>query len=487
MKRFAILPLLLVALIASGCGSSSSSSNDLGTALSYMPKDSPIVIALDTNADGGQWQQVDKLIGKFPGGGQIKQQLKSTLSARLHLDFDKDIKPLLGNDLVISTTGQSSPGIQTPYVAAWKVKDEGAAQKLIQQGSSKAGTVQGSDYYGTGTSNFTVVKDGVLVIADTKEALSAALGRAKGGDHLTEQDFNDALGDLDKNALLRVTGNFQALLAKSPAGPAARKVKWVAALRNFGVTVGAEPDGIKWGFNANTPGGLTERDLPLASGPQSAAVVRRSGEVGFGVRNPAQIYAFGRAVSQITDPAGYARFNRRKAKASKQLGVSVDRDLIGQLTGDASFSVSLAGDFAMRADLRDPAAAVATLKKAAPGLLKLAKGNVSLVKPKNGKGFYALGRADGKKIAFGVVGKSFVVASDAARAAQFAGQSPSRLPGAKGALVLASDARSLANAAAAQRGQGVAAQFLTGSLGDLIGSVEAERSGITGTLKLFVR
>jgi hypothetical protein len=86
-----------------------------------------------------------------------------------------------------------------------------------------------------------------------------------------------------------------------------------------------------------------------------------------------------------------------------------------------------------------------------------------------------------------VVGKSFVVATDAARAAQFAGQSPSTVNGAKGAFVLAFDARALANAAAAQRGQGVAAQLVTGSLGDLIGWVDSETSGLTGSFKLFIK
>jgi hypothetical protein len=492
VRRYALAPLLIaltaIALIASGCGSSKSSgANGLADALSYMPKDSPIVFAFDTNPDGDQWQQVDKLIGKFPGGGQIKQQFKTAFNGRAHLDFDKDIKPLLGNDLVVSTSGQSSPGTQTPYVSAWKVKDEQAAQKLIQRNSQKAGTIQGSDYYGSGANNFALLKDGVLVIADTKEALTAALERAGSGDGMTEQDFTNALGDLDKGSLLRVVGNFQSLLS-GPKGAAARKIKWVGALRSFGTTLTAEPDGISSGFHVETASGLTEKDLPLASGAQSAPVVRRAGEIGFGLRNPAQIYTFGSAVSQITNPAGYAKFARQKAKVAKQLGVNVDRDLIGQLTGNAAVSVSLDGEFALRADLRDPAAAAATLKKIAPRLKKLAKGKpVGLVAPKNGKGFYALARPNGKKVVFGVVGKSFVVATDAARAAQFAGQSPSNVPGTRGAFVIATDARSLANAAAARRGQGVAAQLITGSLGDLIGSVEAETSGITSSLKLFVK
>jgi hypothetical protein len=162
--------------------------------------------------------------------------------------------------------------------------------------------------------------------------------------------------------------------------------------------------------------------------------------------------------------------------------------VIGQLTGNSAVSIALNGDFAVRADVRDPAAAQATLKKAAPRLAKLAKAkSLGLSTPKGGQGFYALAQASGKKVVFGIVGKSFVAATDAGRAAQFAGQSPSVVAGAKGALVVASDARSLADAIAKQRGQGTAAQVLTGSLGDLTGSVDSETGGLTGNFKLQIK
>jgi hypothetical protein len=253
--------------------------------------------------------------------------------------------------------------------------------------------------------------------------------------------------------------------------------------------VSAASDGIEYAFNVKTDaGGLTENDLPIAGGPQAAPVVRRAGEIGFGLRNPAQLYTFGQAAARITDPAGYAKFVRDKAKASRQYGVNIDRDIIGQLTGNTAVSVALDGQFAVRADLRNPAAMEATLRKLAPNFKKLAKGKpVHVVAPKSGKGFYTIASATGKKYVFGVVGRSFVVATDAARAAQFAGQSPSNVSRAKGSFVVASDARALANAAAAQRGQGVAAQLITGSLGDLIGWVDAETSGLSGSLKLFIR
>jgi hypothetical protein len=478
--------LLALALVASGCGSKSSGSS-LGTALSYVPKGAPVVVAVDTNPDGSQWQQVDKLIGKFPFGGQVKQQFKSAFTARSGIDYDKDVKPLLGNDLVIAITGPPGPGAPTPYVVAWKLGDEAAGKRLAQKNSSKVASVAGAEVYRTKTGNLTAFKDGTLVSARTQADLEAALKRAGTSDHMTEQDFTDSLGDLNKDSLVRVAGNFQALLSDPSAAPA-RKIKWVAALRTFGLTISAEPDGVRWAFSAKTDAGLKGSDLPLAAGPQAAPVVRRAGEVGVGLRDPAQIVTFAQSVAQVTDPAGYARYVRQKAKLGKQLGIDIDRDLIGQLTGSSAVSVALNGDFAVRADLRDPAAAEATLKKLAPRLVKVAKGkSLGLSSPKNGKGFYGLAQANGKKIVFGVVGKSFVAATDAARAAQFAGESPSVISGAKGSLVLATDARSLANAIAQQRGQGAAAQIVTGALGDLIGSVDSEAGGLTANLKLFVR
>jgi len=473
IRLLLVLAALALALLGSGCGSSSSSGSGLDTALSYVPKNAQVVVAVDTNADGDQWQQVQELIGKFPGGGQAKQQFKTAFNARSGVDWDRDVKPLLGKDLVYADTGTASHGVPAPYVLAWPVKDEVAAKKLLDKAHATTA----------------VVDDGTIVAARTLSDAKAAVERAHGDDHMTEDDFTSALGNLDTDSLVRVTGNAQSLIEGQPGAAQARKVKWVSALRTFGATVSAASDGIAFAFNVKTDaGGLTEKDLPLASGSEAAPVVRRAGEIGFGVRDPAQLYIFGQTVARITDPAGYAKFLRDKARASKELGVNIDRDILGQLDGNTAFSVALNGDFAMRADLSDSAAMEATLKKVVPNVKKLTKHKpVKIVAPKTGKGFYTLTSASGKKYVFGVVGKSFVVATDAARAAQFAGQSPSTVPGAKGSFVLAADARSVANAAAAQRGQGVAAQLLTGSLGDLIGWVEAETSGLNGSLKLFIK
>jgi hypothetical protein len=481
VKRIAAATLAAIALVATGCGSKSSGTS-LDTALSYVPKDAAVVVAIDTNPDGDQWQQVDHLLGKFPFGGQVKQQVKAAFNARANLDYDKDIKPLLGNDMVYALTAPTGQETQTPYVFAWKLKDEAAARRLLQATSEKSPTtIQGLDVYGRPPTNFAVIKDGTLVVADTFDSLGAALKRPS-GDHMTEADFTSALGDLNKDSLVRVTGDFQALINRSPQAATVRKIKWLSALRGSASTLRAEPDGIAYDIHADTDAkGLTPQDLPLASGAAAPPVVKRAGELGFGVRNPAQIWPFLEQAARVGDPKSYPGLLRNKAKISRQLGADFDRDVIGQLTGNASVSVSIDGGVAARADLRDPAAARATLKK----FEHAAK--VPVTPPPNGNGFYTVTQTSGKKLFLGVVGRSFVAATDAARAAQIAGQSPSPVGGAQGSLVFFSDARALANAIAAQRGQGVAAQIVTSALGDVTGWVHTETDGITGHLKLQIK
>ena len=77
MRRLLSLSIAAVVLaaVASGCGSSSSSSDQLGTALSYMPKSSALVVAINTDLNSDQAKQVGKLIKRIPQG----QQLLSTI------------------------------------------------------------------------------------------------------------------------------------------------------------------------------------------------------------------------------------------------------------------------------------------------------------------------------------------------------------------------------------------------------------------------
>src|SRR2546423_2098828 len=177
MRRLLPLPVAVaaVAVAVTGCGSSSTS-DPLDNALSYMPKNAPVVVAIDTDLNGDQAKNVGKLIDKFgPIGTQVKNGLRHGIqSGSRNLDFDKDIKPQLGNDLVVGIPDAASlnSSSDTPTIEAIKTKDGGKAKSLVAKGSTKVGSSHGADIYKDSSENtFTAVQGDTIVGADTRPLL----------------------------------------------------------------------------------------------------------------------------------------------------------------------------------------------------------------------------------------------------------------------------------------------------------------------------
>ena len=197
----------------------------------------------------------------------------------------------------------------------------------------------------------------------------------------------------------------------------------------------AKDNAIDIDFRARTEGDLSDEDLPIASGDEAPPVIKRPGEIGLGIRDLAHIVHFAENAGQSIDPSGFGDYERAKKTIDKQLGVSLDDDLIAQLTGNVSATVALDGGFGVRAELKDPQAFEKTLAKVADVLPSFAEGagfgTVALSKPKAGQKFYALAQPDGDAVIFGVVNGVLVVANDAKRAAAVAAAEPADVPGAK--------------------------------------------------------
>jgi hypothetical protein len=479
-----------IALTAAGCGSSSSS-DQLSTALSYVPKNSAVVVAINTDLNSDQAKQVGNLIKKIPQGSQILGAAKQSIS-RNGTDFDKDIKPLLGNDLVVAIpTAQALNQANSPTIEAIETKDGAKAKKAVSKNSTKVGTSHGADIYRDNSGgSLTAIKGDTLIGADNRALLDQALSYHDGS-HMSKDDFDNALSGLEQNALVRGTANLQTIIAGSPGAAKARSIKWVAALRQLGFTAAAKSNAIAVDVQANTAGGLKDSDLPIASGDAAAPVINRPGEVNLGIRDPQQIYNFVISALQATNPQQFGQFTAGKQQIGSKLGVDIDKDIAGQLTGNAAVSVATAKQgFAARAALKDPAAFKTSLAKVAKGLPALAKqfggGPVGVSVPKGGNGFYALA-SKGQKAVFAVVKNSFVVASDAGRAAQFAVQSPSQVPGAKGSVALSIDTKSLVDQQLQKQGANPLVQGFTGFLGDLTGYLNASTSKLRGNFTLQVK
>jgi Protein of unknown function (DUF3352) len=446
LRVFAGLIACLAVAVAVGCGGDDSSGG-VGSALEYVPADTPFAVAIDTDLEGDQWKALDEFVNRFPGADTIKSLIKGQIAQGVGgVDFDKDLKPLLGAPAVISATDVTSflsDSDESGFVAALQVSDTGKLDDLIEKTkASKRGEVAGATVYQSGDTFFGVADD-VVVLAGSRDLLEAALKRADGGDSLSEDDFDAATEGLPQDALARVYVDVQALLAQSGA-ETARRIEWVDALRTLGLTVSARSKAIDVDFNLRTEGDdLTDEDLPLAAGDEAAQVVKRPGEIGLGLRDPGQLISFFESAFQAVDPQSFGEYVQGKRALSQQLDLDVDKDLFGQLTGNVSVTATIEGDFSVRAEVKDPQAFSATVDKVADMLPQLGSGlGIESVR-KRGDLYEA--RTEGGDVAvFGMAGDALVVATSAERWRAMSDATPESVEGAKGSLVLSADAEGIA-------------------------------------------
>ena len=495
MRRLIATLLVVPALALPGCGGDSGSALD--TALSYIPRDAAFAAALDTDLDGDQYGALNDLLNEFAFSGEVREQLRERLGQASGGRFDEDVRPLLGNPAVIGIT--QAPGEEMEAVLAMQTADEDKLNELVEQRNARElGEAAGATLY-QDENNFFAVEGDVIVFAFDRAGLTAAVERADGDDHLDEEAFESALDGLPENAVARVYADVEALLRNDPGSADARKVKWIAALRTLGAAVVAKGESLEVEFRLRTEGDLSDADLPIAPGDESPGVIKREGEVGFGVRDLAHIVRFAENAAQAIDPAGFGDYAQAKRTIDEQLDVSLDDDLVGQLGGEVAASVSTVGGFGVRAQLEDPQAFERTLESVSDVLPSFAQGagfgtDIELTKPRAGSDFYELSDGDGGSVIFGVADEVLVVASDRRHAQELATTEPSAVDGASGSVVTSTDAEQLANQFIAVFGEqfgipdigGLGASLLTGPLGDLNGSVSASPDELRGKFTLAI-
>jgi hypothetical protein len=499
MRRLIAIQLVLLGLLIAGCGGDDSG-NALDSTLAFLPKDTVFAMAVDTDVEGDQYKAVSALVDKFPFGDQAKSSLRRQLEQLSGgVNFNDDVKPILGNPAVLGAAdAEAITGDSNNFVLALQAKDQGALEDLVDKLKPRElGEASGATLYEEGGTEF-AVKDDLFVIADDESRLKSTLERADGDDHFDEDSFDEALDGLPEGALARIYTDVEALLKADPDSVDARKVKWVGALRTLGLTATAKDDAVDVDFRLRTEGDLSDEDLPIAAGDEAPPVIEREGEIGVGIRDLAHIVRFGENAGQAIDPAGFGDYEQAKRTIDRQLGVSLDDDLVGQMTGNVSASVAIDGGFGVRAELKDPQGFKRTLAKVADVLPSFAEGagfgTVALSKPKAGEDFYALEQPDGDAVIFGVVDDVLVVASDARRAGTLANQEPAAVEGANGSVVVGADAEQVVNTLLQQFGPalglpdlgGLGTGLFTRPLGDLNGYISASTDELRGKLTLKV-
>jgi len=507
MRKSSLLTPILVALVVAGCGGGGGggdASSPLDNALGYLPSDAPFAVAVDTDTKGEQYRAAGDIVQRFPFGDRIQDKVKSSIEDRAG-DFER-IQKALGNEFVVGSTDARSfvslpDGEDTRFVGAIEAPDADALNELLRDEKLQDdGESNGAKLYRDDSGDSFAIDGDVLVVAGSKRELEAALATRDGDDRLTEEDFDAGTEGVSRDALLRVYLDVGALLRGSRDAKDALKAKWVRAVRTAGIALAFESDQVAIDFSVKTdPEGLTEADLPIASGPDAPRVLDRDREIGIALRDPAQLLRFAQATARTIDPEGFGSFAAGKAQIERSLKVDVERDLLGQLEGDLSVSIALDGKFGARADLKDPAKFEQLLAKISPILPSIAEGasgeKVGFAEPKAGEDFYAIATASGDKIVFGVVGGVFVLANDAGIAGSLAADRARAVPGAKGALVLNGDAEQLAkpllrelvgeiSGTGLDLGDEIVGRLGARPLDQLNGSVEASTEGLSGSFEL---
>jgi len=472
-----------VAAAASGCGSSSSALDD---ALGYLPKSTPVAIAVKTDLKDSQYRQLDTLLKRFPFYNLLKQRVMQGVSAGGNRATLAQVKPLLGNDVVIGFPNAGSAGgtSSSATVVAWKTKDGGKAESLIKHDSRKVGSEDGATLYQSPSGDTTAINSDTLVSSKDRSLLDAALKQRGKGDRLREDTFKAGLAGVPTNAIVRVYGNLQQLLSSGRAA-SAKQVPWVGALRTFGATVTAASDGLLVDFHAKTQGSLTPAQLPIASGAAPPKIVRQPGEVAVALRDPAQTLGFAEQALVAATPQGALV----KPALNRSLGIDIDRDVIGALgPGSAASIAPKTGTVVARADLKDPAkfnATLATIAKNLPKAGSLARGTTLTPGP---DGLYQLKPRTGKATFIGVAGKELVVGQDPGAAVKFASAAATTATGAGGALATTLNPQQIITLYLTARGGSAAAiagAFIA-PLKDLSGYVDSETSGLTARFKLTI-
>jgi hypothetical protein len=466
-----------------------------------VPAKSPLVISFTTDPNGGQFRAAKKIVEKFPFANQIEQSLQSSLRSQ-SVNYDRDLKPLLGNEFVVAATNvkslQNSGSNDQDFVGAIQAKDGKKLQDAVEKEKAKEdGSKDGAKIYKDKDGSPFAIKDDVLVVAGSRALLDKALAARGSDDRFTEDDFDKSTEGLPKDSAMRVYTDLQALIATDPSTAQARKVKWVKALRTFGLSASVANDTLNVDFKVGTDSnGLTDADLPIASGDESPAVIKRKGEIGFGLRNPGQVVKFAEGAGQAVNPSQFGSYETAKKTIETQLHINIQKDVIDQLEDGVSVSVAPSGGkVAVKGQVKDAAAfkkSLAKVTKVLPSIIQSSAGS----KPKvSYSGGLYVAKTPSRTYAYGLVGDTFVFADSAAAARAIAKAPTATVPGAKGALAMQADAEQVVVQALKQlsaSGQGqqfglgaaLGGSLFAGPLGGLTGSAKADTDGITGRVSL---
>jgi Protein of unknown function (DUF3352) len=512
-----------VAAVSVRCGGDAPvAGNALDDALRYLPADAGTVVVVSTDLESDQFKTFDEKVARRAAGGSVEEELRRAAEEEAGLSFDQDVKPLLGNHLVVGVTGAEDflglggdDGGQGGFVSALRTRDEAKLRALVEErlGFTRTGEAEGATLYRAGEGSEVLAVDGdVLVFADREETLRGALARRDGDDHLTAERLGDHLGDLPEDALVRAYTDARPLLASIP-DDRVREIRWVSALRSVALAVGIEDERLAIDVTLSTdPDAVTDADLPVVPDDETPEVVSGyEGEIVGASRNQSQTTVFLLRAARVLFPD--SRFVRDVDALERDLGIDFEEEVLRQFDGPSASAVSPDGEtFAARSTVRDPERLAEHLDELAPHLPTLVEhlqplrsegmallflfapdapspiplAQVQVTPPSEPDRLYRISGLTGdgpEELHFGLVGDVFVVASDEERARAIAEADTEPIEVVEGASVFRADGDVLAQQAE-QAGGGEFLPFTPRGFREVAGALDASRERLRAMLRL---
>jgi hypothetical protein len=215
-----------------GFGRAASAAPVLGGGAEVAPANTAAFVALDTNMSSSQWQTVEDLLAKFPGGDTLAGTLQTRFAQKTGLSWTTDVLPALGPEVDIAVLPTTSGG-KPDVILLTQPSDPAKLTALLQKASTSGGSAPVLAHAG-----------GWTIVGDSQAALDAVTGATS---HLaTDPSYQTATGRLAHGALVDAYANGaqarQLLSALGHADTGSGKVVWAAgdALATSG---GLELDG----------------------------------------------------------------------------------------------------------------------------------------------------------------------------------------------------------------------------------------------------
>lgn len=349
--------VVLLAAAVGGCGKKEADvviADPVAEALAYAPAGVAALAVVATDPAAGSGAALARLVERFPGAELLVGQAQATLGDRLGLDYERELRPLLRNPVVI----WSADGTAQRRFASWVVRDAGALGEALER-RTKSGALRAEP--GLADHEIFTRRDGgayarrgpVLLSAPDVASLRVLLQRREAGrGQWTRELLEERSLGLPEGAVARVALDAPVLVARR-AGRA-RRVPWVAALERIALTVTPEAGGLRLHARASTDAArLAPGDVPIAPGV-APPELRGQGRVVVGVRDPQQTLRVVRRVVDLLDPDRLEGLRKAEAVLSRYARVSVQEDLLDRITGTATVTSRDGRTLTLRAGLDDP-------------------------------------------------------------------------------------------------------------------------------------